>query len=265
MKPIIEVNNLSKKYRIQHQFSQVSDTLRDAVGTKIRSLLQIGKRTPKPTSEEFWALRDLNFSIHQGDRVGVIGRNGAGKSTLLKVLSRIVEPTTGTIAIRGRVASLLEVGSGFHPDLTARENIFLNGVILGMSRREILSKFDRIVDFSEVEQFLDTPIKRFSSGMYTKLGFAIAAHLETDLLIVDEVLAVGDIHFQQKCLKKMNEMGAEGRTILFVSHHVESVLSLCTKGLYLEKGQLKAFGDLDTCLQHYSCKEEECIDDTACQ
>jgi len=251
MKPIIDVQNLSKKYLIHHEASKVSDTLREAIGTKIKSFCRMGKKAQKSTSEEFWALRDLTFSIQQGDRVGVIGRNGAGKSTLLKVLSRITEPTKGTITIHGRVASLLEVGTGFHPDLTARENIFLNGVILGMSRREIAAKFDQIVDFAELEQFLDTPVKRFSSGMYTKLGFAIAAHLETDLLIVDEVLAVGDIQFQEKCIKKMNEMGTNGRTILFVSHHVGSILALCNKGLYLEKGQVKAFGTIENCISQY--------------
>lgn len=257
MSTIIKVENLSKKYQIYHESQSVSDTLKEALAKKganfFKQLFKSNKNQSKASSyEEFWALRDLNFDIRQGDRVGIIGRNGAGKSTLLKILSRITEPTAGRVEIRGRMASLLEVGTGFHPDLTGRENIFLNGAILGMSRKEIKRQFDSIVAFAEIEKFLDTPVKRFSSGMYTRLGFAIAAHLDTDLLIVDEVLAVGDAQFQEKCLKKMNELGECGRTILFVSHNIGSVLTLCNKGIFLEKGKVKAFGDVNECVREYS-------------
>jgi lipopolysaccharide transport system ATP-binding protein len=192
--------------------------------------------------EEFWALKDINFEIHEGDRVGVIGRNGAGKSTLLKVLSRITEPTTGRIIINGRVASLLEVGTGFHPELSGRENVYLNGAILGMSRGEVRQKFDEIVDFAGVEKFLDTPVKRYSSGMYVRLAFAVAAHLDPEILIVDEVLAVGDADFQRKCLGKMESFGKDGRTVLFVSHSMNAVTSLCNKCLLVEKGNIKRQG-----------------------
>ena len=188
--------------------------------------------------EEFWALKDVNFDIQQGDRVGIIGRNGAGKSTLLKILSRITEPTSGRVRIRGRVASLLEVGTGFHPELTGRENIFLNGAILGMSKAEITRKFDEIVAFAEVERFLDTPVKHYSSGMYVRLAFAVAAHLEPEILIVDEVLAVGDAQFQKKCLGKMESAGSEGRTVLFVSHNMVAIKSLCSTGIVLNKGKI---------------------------
>jgi lipopolysaccharide transport system ATP-binding protein len=195
-----------------------------------------------PTHEEFWALKDVSFDIQQGDRVGIIGRNGAGKSTLLKILSRITEPTSGKISIKGRVASLLEVGTGFHPELSGRENIYLNGAILGMSKAEIKSKFDEIVAFAEVEKFLDTPVKRYSSGMYVRLAFAVAAHLEPEILIVDEVLAVGDVQFQKKCLGKMEEVGKEGRTILFVSHNMAMISNLCQKGILLETGKIATRG-----------------------
>ena len=191
------------------------------------------------TKEEFWALKDVSFDIEQGDRVGIIGRNGAGKSTLLKILSRITEPTTGSIKIKGRVASLLEVGTGFHPELTGRENIYLNGAILGMSRAEIKKHFDAIVDFAETEKFLDTPVKRYSSGMYVRLAFAVAAHLEPEILVVDEVLAVGDSEFQKKCLGKMEDVSRnEGRTVLFVSHNMGVVRTLCNKGILLKNGQI---------------------------
>jgi lipopolysaccharide transport system ATP-binding protein len=197
------------------------------------------------SKEEFWALKDMNFEIERGDRVGIIGRNGAGKSTLLKILSRIVEPTTGSIKIKGRVASLLEVGTGFHPELTGRENIFLNGAILGMSRAEIRKHFDAIVDFAEIEKFLDTPVKRYSSGMYVRLAFAVAAHLEPEILIVDEVLAVGDSQFQKKCLGKMEDVSKnEGRTVLFVSHQMAAIINLCNKGILLSKGFLQMKGSI---------------------
>ena len=203
------------------------------------------------TTEEFWALKDVNFEIKKGDKVGIIGRNGAGKSTLLKVLSRITEPTTGKIHINGRIASLLEVGTGFHPELTGRENIFLNGAILGMSRAEIKAKFDEIVAFAEVEKFLDTPVKRYSSGMYVRLAFSVAAHLEPEILVVDEVLAVGDAEFQKKCLGKMGEVSEEGRTILFVSHNMEAILGLCNKAILLKNGKISYMGDTEDAIQKY--------------
>ncbi len=258
MARIIEIENLSKKYLISTAHQGAYNTLVDTLALKAKYWW---KRMTAPREdhssfeygklEEFWALKDIHMHVEEGDRLGIIGRNGAGKSTLLKLLSRITEPSTGSIKIRGRVSSLLEVGTGFHPELTGRENIFLNGAILGMSHREIKQKFDEIVAFSEVEKFLDTPVKRFSSGMITRLGFAIAAHLDPDLLIVDEVLAVGDTQFQQKCLKKMNELGSHGRTVLFVSHDVGSILTLCNKGIYLEKGQLKAWGPVDESINAY--------------
>ncbi len=200
--------------------------------------------------EEFWALKDVSFDIQQGDRVGIIGRNGAGKSTLLKILSRITEPTSGKVSIKGRVASLLEVGTGFHPELTGRENIYLNGAILGMSKAEIANKFDEIVAFAEVERFLDTPVKRYSSGMYVRLAFAVAAHLEPEILIVDEVLAVGDAQFQKKCMGKMRERDEE-RTILFVSHNLNAVRTLCNKVLLMENGKIAAFGDTSEMIGKY--------------
>ena len=242
--PVIEAEGLGKKYLIRHETlkgpSTLVETMSAAAGRAVRRLR--GKMTsPSQAHEEFWALKGLTFKLEQGDRLGIIGKNGAGKSTLLKVLSRITEPTAGKVKIRGRVSSLLEVGTGFHPELTGRENIFLNGAILGMSSKEIKAKFDEIVHFSEIEKFLDTPVKRFSSGMHARLGFAVAAHLDPDLLIVDEVLAVGDQPFQEKCLKKLGELGQVGRTVLFVSHDIGNVLSLCNKGLWLDQGELPAF------------------------
>lgn len=240
---VIRVENLSKKYILSHQQQERYTALRDVMAQGVRNL---GKKILAPLTsrhesltssrEEFYALRDISFEIKQGDRVGIIGRNGAGKSTLLKILSRITEPTDGRIEIKGRVASLLEVGTGFHPELTGRENIFLNGAILGMGRAEIKRKFDEIVAFAEVEKFLDTPVKRYSSGMYVRLAFAVAAHLEPEILIVDEVLAVGDTQFQKKCLGKMEEAGKGGRTILFVSHNMGAILSLCTRCILFENG-----------------------------
>ena len=204
------------------------------------------------SEEDFWALKDVNFEIRRGERVGIIGRNGAGKSTLLKILSRITEPTTGRVELRGRVASLLEVGTGFHPELTGRENIYLNGAILGMTRREIRLKFDEIVDFSEVEKFLDTPVKRYSSGMYVRLAFAVAAHLEPEILIVDEVLAVGDGQFQQKCISKMQDISRQSlRTVIFVSHNMSAISTLCSKGILLDGGMLSHQGSISKAIDGY--------------
>lgn len=252
---IVEIENLSKKYLISHEQQQPYASIKEIAANWARqSLRRLTGQTSaraKVSYEEFWALKDINLSIQEGDRVALLGRNGAGKSTLLKLLSRITEPSTGRLKIRGRVSSLLEVGTGFHPELTGRENIFLNGAIMGMSYQEIRNKFDEIVAFADIEKFLDTPIKRYSSGMFMRLGFAIAAHLDADLLIVDEVLAVGDAQFQEKCLKKMNEMGSQGSTVLFVSHSINSVLSLCNKGVFLEKGELKAFEPIENCVSRY--------------
>lgn len=240
---VIQVENLGKKYLLNHQGQGGRyKTLRDVLSTTAGNL--IGSRKPegdkRKSIEEFWALKDVSFEINQGEAVGIIGRNGAGKSTLLKLLSRITQPTTGRMELEGRVASLLEVGTGFHPELTGRENIYLNGAILGMGRLEIKSKFDEIVAFSEVEKFLDTPVKRYSSGMYMRLAFAVAAHLEPEILVVDEVLAVGDAAFQKKCLGKMGEVSAGGRTVLFVSHQMNAVEQLCTRVLQLDGGRIKA-------------------------
>ena len=236
---IITVENLSKSYRLQHQARERYSTLRDLLANKIRELFCGKAIAPANSEEEFWALKDVSFEIKQGEVVGIIGRNGAGKSTLLKILSRITEPTSGRITLRGRVASLLEVGTGFHPELTGRENIFLNGAILGMNRQEVRRKFDEIVDFAEVEKFLDTPVKRYSSGMYVRLAFAVAAHLEPEILVVDEVLAVGDAAFQQKCLGKMKDVSqGQGRTVLFVSHNMGAMRSLCQRAVYLKAGKV---------------------------
>jgi len=248
MSSVITVENLSKKYIIGHQKQERYTTLRDVLANGAKRLTNklahpFAVQTNDPTHEEFWALRDVSFEIQQGDRVGIIGRNGAGKSTLLKILSRITEPTSGKVSIKGRVASLLEVGTGFHPELSGRENIFLNGAILGMSRAEISKKFDEIVAFAEVEKFLDTPVKRYSSGMYVRLAFAVAAHLEPEILIVDEVLAVGDAQFQKKCMGKMEERSNNGRTILFVSHNMTAIRSLCNKAIFLKNGQVIGYGN----------------------
>lgn len=256
---VIKVENLSKKYIIGHQRQEGYTTLRDSISNGSKNLLGKlrGKSSADSTSEEFWALKDLNFEIKQGDRVGIIGRNGAGKSTLLKVLSRITEPTNGSIRIKGRVASLLEVGTGFHPELTGRENIFLNGAILGMEKTEIQRKFDEIVDFAEVEKFLDTPVKRYSSGMYVRLAFAVAAHLEPEILIVDEVLAVGDTQFQKKCLGRMSKVAQEGRTVLFVSHNMAAINTLCSTGIVLDKGNIVCTGDTSKCISTYEAKNSQ--------
>ncbi len=251
--PAISIRDLGKMYRLNHQGKQ-TDSFREAITSMVfspwRRLKQL--RGADETMEEFWALKEVSFDVQPGEVVGIIGRNGAGKSTLLKILSRIVEPTCGEIVLRGRVASLLEVGTGFHPELTGKENIYLNGSILGMKKTEIDAKFDEIVDFAEVEKFLDTPVKRYSSGMYVRLAFAVAAHLDPEILIVDEVLAVGDAEFQKKCLGKMKEVSTgTGRTVLFVSHNLTAVEELCSKTALVQDGQLKYFGETQTAIQTY--------------
>ncbi|MDB9521104.1 ABC transporter ATP-binding protein [Dolichospermum circinale CS-1225] len=251
---VIRVENLGKKYIIGHQQQERYTALRDVITNKVKSigsLINPQAKNENPAFEEFWALKDVSFDIKQGDRVGIIGRNGAGKSTLLKILSRITEPTTGSIKIKGRVASLLEVGTGFHPELTGRENIFLNGAILGMGKEEIKQKFDEIVAFAEVEKFLDTPVKRYSSGMYVRLAFAVAAHLEPEILIVDEVLAVGDAAFQKKCLGKMEDVGKQGRTVLFVSHNMTALRSLCDRSILLKLGSVLCQGETNKVISQY--------------
>jgi lipopolysaccharide transport system ATP-binding protein len=252
---VIRVENLGKRYIIGHQQQERYTALRDVLANQAKGIAQRFKsksKTQNLKSEEFWALKDVSFEVKQGDRVGIIGRNGAGKSTLLKILSRITEPTTGRVQIKGRVASLLEVGTGFHPELTGRENIFLNGAILGMGKQEIRRKFDEIVAFAEVERFLDTPVKRYSSGMYVRLAFAVAAHLEPEILVVDEVLAVGDAQFQKKCLGKMEDVAEkEGRTVLFVSHQMAAIENLCSRTVLLKSGQLVFDADTKTTLSHY--------------
>ena len=258
---VIRVESLGKKYRIRHQGAHKYVALRDVVVDKLTAPIRwvrdkqrsgngsqspgLLPQMPIPASrEDFWALKDVSFEVKQGEVVGIIGRNGAGKSTLLKILSRITEPTVGRVHLEGRISSLLEVGTGFHPELTGRENVFLNGAILGMTRAEIKKKFDEIVAFAEVERFLDTPVKWYSSGMYVRLAFAVAAHLEPEILIVDEVLAVGDAEFQKKCLGRMGEVAKGGRTVLFVSHDMRKVTSLCNRGILLNAGRIEARGDM---------------------
>jgi len=256
---VIKAENLGKKYLIGHQAERGGYTaLRDVLMQNARTLWNKTKdlATGKPiiqgdTMEEVWALKDVSFEIRRGEAVGIIGRNGAGKSTLLKILSRITEPSTGRVTIKGRVASLLEVGTGFHPELSGRENIYLNGTILGMTRTEIKQKFDEIVAFAEVEKYLDTPVKRYSSGMYVRLAFAVAAHLEPEILVVDEVLAVGDAAFQKKCLGKMGDVAKEGRTVLFVSHNMAAILALCPRVLLITEGHIKCDGTSKDVVQDY--------------
>ncbi len=283
---IIRVEGLGKKYRIRHERAERYKALRDVIADKARGVFAWGRPVtrdvvnlhnetvasaapdadvssdklkfiqnpgaPGPASvEDFWALRDVSFEVKRGEVVGIIGRNGAGKSTLLKILSRITEPTEGRVELDGRVASLLEVGTGFHPELTGRENIYLNGAILGMTRAEIRKKFDEIVAFAEVEKFLDTPVKRYSSGMYVRLAFAVAAHLEPEILIVDEVLAVGDAEFQMKCLGKMQAVSRTGRTVLFVSHNMAAIEALCDKAVYLSSGRVHGVGDVGQWVGEY--------------
>jgi lipopolysaccharide transport system ATP-binding protein len=255
----IKAENISKQYRLGEVGTGTLSHDLNRFWHKIRGnedpYLQIGEsndRTAKGNSDYVWSLRDINFEIEQGDAVGIIGRNGAGKSTLLKLLSKVTKPTTGNFKVNGRIASLLEVGTGFNPEMTGRENIYLNGAILGMRRHEITRKFDEIVDFSGVERYIDTPVKRYSSGMYVRLAFAVAAHLESEILIVDEVLAVGDAEFQKKCLGKMGDVSkGEGRTVLFVSHNMSSVRQLCNKGVFLENGRLFQSGNIDETVSLY--------------
>jgi lipopolysaccharide transport system ATP-binding protein len=247
---VIRSEGLGKKYIIGHEaererYVTLRDMLARAGGNAWRKTLDMARGraiVAGDTTEEFWALKDVSFEVKRGEVVGIIGRNGAGKSTLLKILSRITEPTEGEVTIEGRVASLLEVGTGFHPELTGRENIYLNGAILGMSRAEIRRKFDEIVNFAEIDKFLDTPVKRYSSGMYVRLAFAVAAHLEPEILVVDEVLAVGDLEFQKKCLGKMSDVANSGRTILFVSHNMGSIASLCQTAIHLQNGRIVSTG-----------------------
>jgi len=262
--PVIKVEGLGKKYIIGHQAKGGYKTVRDQIGDNFKTIFSKTKQmfsgqqmVEGDQVEEFWALKDVNFEVKQGDTLGIIGRNGAGKSTLLKVLSRITEPTTGKILLRGRVASLLEVGTGFHPELSGRENIFLNGAILGMSRAEIKRKFDEIVAFSGIEKFLDTPVKRYSSGMYVRLAFSVAAHLEPEILIVDEVLAVGDAEFQKKCLGKMKEVNnKDGRTVLFVSHNLAAIEQFCKRGIMLKNGQVAFMGNANEAINYYQISND---------
>jgi lipopolysaccharide transport system ATP-binding protein len=250
MKPIIEVDGLSKRYRIganRATYVTLREVLAEAISAPLRRL----GGAARSSEQTIWALKDVSFDVHPGEIVGIIGRNGAGKSTLLKVLSRITEPTQGRVKLYGRLGSLLEVGTGFHPELTGRENIYLNSAILGMGRRETERKFDEIVAFAEVERFLDTPVKRYSSGMYTRLAFAVAAHLEPEILLVDEVLAVGDAAFQQKCIGKMGEVAREGRTVLFVSHNMGAVIQLCTRAIVLAGGTSVMDGDVRSAVSAY--------------
>ena len=286
---VISVENLGKKYRIRHEKQQRYTALRDVVASKFsapfRHLRHLASRPTSSatssdlrtsisdpssqlpafssekysSSEDFWALKDVSFEIKQGEVMGIIGRNGAGKSTLLKILSRITEPTTGRVRIKGRVSSLLEVGTGFHPELTGRENIYLNGAILGMTRVEIRRKFDEIVAFAEVEKFLDTPVKHYSSGMYVRLAFAVAAHLEPEILVVDEVLAVGDAQFQAKCTGKMHEAGKDGRTVLFVSHNMPAIQALCTKVIFLHQGAIAGFGQVEEWVAKYLSTAQQAL------
>jgi lipopolysaccharide transport system ATP-binding protein len=259
----IVVENLSKRYLIGHQFAASGGykylALRDVIAREVRSFARKasdafrGRQIIQGDAiEEFWALKNVSFEVKQGENLGIVGRNGAGKSTLLKILTRITEPTKGRVLMRGRVASLLEVGTGFHPELTGRENIFLNGAILGMTQREIRKKFDEIIAFAGLEKFLDTPVKQYSSGMYVRLAFAVAAHLESEVLLVDEVLAVGDAEFQKKCLVKMDEVSrGQGRTILFVSHNTEAILRLCSRGIFLESGCVRAVDEIKAVIPAY--------------
>jgi lipopolysaccharide transport system ATP-binding protein len=251
MKPIIKIDNLSKQYRIgaREAYSTLRDTLMGTLRSPFKRFAGNGK-----TKETIWALSDVSLEVAPGEVLGIVGRNGAGKSTLLKILSRITEPTTGRVELYGRVGSLLEVGTGFHPELTGRENIYLNGAILGMQRREIEKKFDEIVAFAEIEKFLDTPVKRYSSGMYMRLAFAVAAHLEPEILLVDEVLAVGDAQFQKKCLGKMSQVAKQGRTVLFVSHNMTAIKSLCRRVAWLDQGQIVESGNTEQVVLSYLVK-----------
>jgi lipopolysaccharide transport system ATP-binding protein len=249
----VRVENLSKRYRIggpQARYKTLRESLADMAAAPARRLRRLGQSSPE--DETIWALKDVSFEVKKGEVVGIIGRNGAGKTTLLRILSRITEPTEGQAEIKGRVGSLLEVGTGFHPELTGRENIYLNGAILGMKRAEIDQRFDEIVAFSEIEKFLDTPVKRYSSGMYVRLAFSVAAHLEPEILLVDEVLAVGDAAFQKKCLGKMGDVAHEGRTVLFVSHNMDAILRLCSSAVYLRSGRICGRGRVADVVNQYA-------------
>ena len=250
MKPIIKVEHLGKQYRIGAR-QETYDTLRDSIAGAVRSPLKLFRGGDQSANNTIWALEGVSFEVSPGEVLGIIGRNGAGKSTLLKILSRITDPTTGQVELYGRVGCLLEVGTGFHPELTGRENVYLNGSMLGLNRRDIERKFDQIVDFAGVDRFIDTPVKRYSSGMYVRLAFAVAAHLEPEILIVDEVLAVGDAAFQKKCLGKMGDVAHEGRTVLFVSHNMAAIQSLCKRALLLHGGHLVADGDCKRVVDEY--------------
>jgi lipopolysaccharide transport system ATP-binding protein len=249
--PVVTVEGVSKEYSVNavQQHARLYDLLSDTLKAPLGLLRKLGQQ--QATAERFWALRDINFELRAGQVLGIIGRNGAGKSTLLKILSRITAPTEGKLTLRGRMASLLEVGTGFHPELSGRENIFLNGAILGMGRKEIGRKFDEIVAFAEVEKFIDTPVKRYSSGMYVRLAFAVAAHLEPDILVIDEVLAVGDAEFQKKCLGKISDVATGGRAVLFVSHNMQAIQSLCTQCLLLDEGSVTALGAPQQVISRY--------------
>jgi lipopolysaccharide transport system ATP-binding protein len=266
MKPIIEVHNLSKKYKIgavQPRYLSLRDSL-SLTFKGVKNWVNLDKSSAlKPIDNtDFWALKDINFEVNAGESIGIIGRNGAGKSTLLKILSRITPPTSGRAILRGRLASLLEVGTGFHPELTGRENVYFNGSILGLRKVEIDRQFDEIVDFSGVERFIDTPLKNYSSGMQLRLAFAVAAHLEPEILIIDEVLAVGDAEFQKKCLGKMDEVSKNGRTIIFVSHNMSALRQLCQRGIFLKKGQIVFDGKIDNAIDSYlKIQNTEKIDD----
>ena len=250
MRPIISAKNISKQYRLGAREAAYS-TLRESMVTTLRAPLKRFRHNGNASNELIWALKDVSFEVTPGEVLGIIGRNGAGKSTLLKILSRITEPTTGKIELYGRIGSLLEVGTGFHAELSGRENIFLNGSILGMSRAEIAKKFDEIVAFAEVDKFIDTPVKRYSSGMYVRLAFAVAAHLEPEILLLDEVLSVGDIAFQKKCLGKMGEVSREGRTVIFVSHNMAAILRICSRCMLINGGRIEADGPVDSVIRHY--------------
>jgi lipopolysaccharide transport system ATP-binding protein len=256
----ITINNISKRYRIgaREGYKTFRETLVEAVKAPFQRIASIKKAVPQ--AEIIWALKDISFEVKKGEVIGIIGKNGAGKTTLLKILSRITEPTEGRIELKGRIGSLLEVGTGFHPELTGHENIYLYGAILGMDRYEITRKFDEIVAFAEIEKFVDTPVKRYSSGMYMRLAFAVAAHLEPEILLVDEVLAVGDTAFQKKCLGKMGKVAEEGRTVLFVSHNMGAIESLCTKGILLEAGRKSLEGEIKSVVSSYLAKNLEASD-----
>lgn len=259
---IIEVENLGKKYRLGAKSNERYTALRDVLADTAKALFgwngpEVSAFSAQGSKDEFWALKDVSFEVKHGEVLGIIGRNGAGKSTLLKILSRITEPSTGKIRIKGRVASLLEVGTGFHPELTGRENIYLNGAILGMARVEIRAKFDEIVAFAEIEKFLDTPVKRYSSGMYVRLAFAVAAHLEPEILVIDEVLAVGDAEFQKKCLGRMGSFASTGRTVLFVSHNMGVVRTLCPSAIVMHAGKIVYHGESHEAIGCYLSQSEE--------